>query len=65
MAVAALMLKPRPRTFHATVQVTRVEEWCIEAETAEEARELLATSGGGYRVHIGDCVNLEVESVEA
>jgi hypothetical protein len=63
MAVAALKLKPRLRTFHATVQVTRVEEWCIEAETAEEARELLAT-GGGYRVHIGDCVNLEVESVE-
>jgi hypothetical protein len=63
MAVAALKLKPRLRMFHATVQITRVEEWCIEAETPEEARELLAT-GGGYRVHIGDCVNLEVESVE-
>ena len=63
MAVAALKQKPRLKMFHATVHVTRVEEWCIEAETAEEARELLA-SGGGHRVHIGDCVNLDIESVE-
>jgi hypothetical protein len=63
MAVATLKLKPKPKLFHATVHVTRVEDWCVEAETAEEARELLAT-GGGQRVHIGDCVNLEVESVE-
>jgi hypothetical protein len=63
MAVTALKLRPKPKMFHATVHVTRVEEWCIEAETAEEARELLA-SGGGHRVHIGDCVNLDIESVE-
>jgi hypothetical protein len=63
MAVAALKLKPKPKLFHATVHVTRVEEWCVEAETAEEAGELLAT-GGGHRMHIGDCVNLEVQSVE-
>jgi hypothetical protein len=63
MAVAALKLKPRLKMFHATVHVTGVEDWCVEAETPEEARELLAT-GGGHRVHIGDCVNLEVHSVE-
>jgi hypothetical protein len=63
MAVAALELKPKPKLFHATVHITRVEEWCVEAETAEEARELLAT-GGGHRVHIGDCINLEIERVE-
>jgi hypothetical protein len=63
MAVAALKLKPKPKLFHATVHVTRVEEWCVEAETAEEARDLLAT-GGGHRVHIGDCVHLEIERVE-
>jgi hypothetical protein len=51
------------RTFHATVHVTRAEEWCVEAETAEEARELLA-AGVGYRCQIGDCLNLEIEHVE-
>jgi hypothetical protein len=63
MAVAALKQKPRLKMFHATVHVTRVEEWCVEAESADEARELLA-AGGGHRVHIGDCVNLDIESVE-
>ena len=43
--------------------VTRAEEWCVEAESPEEARELLAT-GAGYRCHLGDCVHVEVESVE-
>jgi hypothetical protein len=63
MAVAALKLKSKLRTFHATVHVTRAEEWCVEAETAEEARELLA-AGAGYRCQIGDCLNLEIEHVE-
>ena len=63
MAVAALKLKPTLKTFNATVLVTRFEQWCVEAETAEEARELLA-AGAGYRCEIGDCVNIEVERVE-
>jgi hypothetical protein len=63
MAVAALKLKPKLKMFHATVHVTRVEEWCVEAESEEGARELLA-SGGGFRLSIGDCVNVEVEQVE-
>ena len=63
MAIAALKLKPKLKTFHATVHVTRVEEWCVVAETAEEARELLA-AGDGYRCQVGDCVNIEVERVE-
>ena len=45
------------------MQVTRIEEWCVEAETAEEARMILE-SGGGYRCQIGDCVHRDVESVE-
>jgi hypothetical protein len=36
-------------------------QWCVEAESAEDARELLA-AGEGYRCHLGDCA--EVESVE-
>jgi hypothetical protein len=63
MAVAALKLKPKLKTFHATVHVTRAEEWCVEAESAEDARQLLA-SGHGHRCQIGDCLYVEVERVE-
>jgi hypothetical protein len=62
MAVAALKLKPKLKLFHATMHVTRVEEWCVEAETAEEARALLA-SGAGHRCHIGDRMHAEVQNV--
>ncbi len=55
--------KPKPRTFHATLMVTRTEEWCVEAETADEARALLA-AGQGYRCHIGDRLHLEVETLD-
>ena len=54
---------PAPRTFHATMLVTRVEEWCVEAETVEEARELLA-GGQGHRCHVGERLQFEVERVE-
>ena len=63
MAVAALKLKPKLKTFYATVHVTRVEEWCVETESEEEARELLA-AGDGFRTSIGDCVSVEVGRVE-
>jgi uncharacterized protein with PIN domain len=63
MAIAALKYEPKLKMFHATVHVTRVEEWCVEAESAEEARELLG-SGGGHRTHIGDCMHVEIERVE-
>jgi hypothetical protein len=63
MAVAALKFKPVFKTYHAIVQVTRIEQWCVEAQSVEEARELLA-AGAGYRCEIGECVNLEVERVE-
>ena len=62
MAVAALKRRPELKTFHATLLVTRAEEWCIEAETPEEARELLAI-GEGYRCHLGERVHVEVERV--
>jgi len=63
MAVAASKPKPKLKTFHAVIHVTRVEQWCVEAESAEEASELLA-AGAGYRCEIGDCVNIEVERME-
>ena len=51
--------KKKLKMFHASVAVTRIEDWCVEAETEQEARELLA-SGQGERVRLGDCVYLEV-----
>lgn len=61
MAVAA---KPRKlQTFYATVVVTRTEQWCVEAESAEEARALLA-AGSGHRCHGGECLAIEVERIE-
>ena len=62
MAVAALKHKPQLKTFYATMQVTRVEEWFVEAETAEEARELLL-SGAGHRSGVGECIHAEVEQI--
>jgi hypothetical protein len=56
-------VKPKLKTFHATMVVTRAEEWCVEAETADEARALFA-AGQGYRCHIGDRLHLEVETID-
>ena len=63
MAVAALKNKSKLKTFHATVHVTRVEEWYVEAESPEQARDLLA-AGDGCRCQIGECLNLEIERLE-
>jgi hypothetical protein len=65
MAVAAHRREPAAalKMFHATVLVTRVEEWCVEAETAEEARELLA-QGEAHRCHLGDRLHAEVQQLE-
>jgi hypothetical protein len=65
MAVAMLKRKPEPelKTYHATVLVTRAEEWCVEADSPEEAREILA-AGLGHRCHLGERVQFEVDRVE-
>jgi hypothetical protein len=39
--------------------VTRVEQWWVEAESAEEAQELLA-SGQGHNVSMGARVHNEL-----
>ena len=61
-SMARSAAKRKRRLFYATVQVTRVEDWCVEAESAEEARALLAT-GEGERFRLGDCVHLEVHDM--
>ncbi len=66
MSAAARKLKPQPepapKVFHATVLVTRAEQWWVEAESAEEARMLLA-SGQGHRAALGERVHVEVEEL--
>ena len=55
--------KSHLKTFHATMAVTRLEEWCVEAESADEARLLLA-AGQGHRCHMGDCLHIELEAMD-
>jgi AraC-like DNA-binding protein len=50
------------KVFHATMLVTRVEDWWVEAESLEDARVLLAT-GQGHRNFIGELVHVEVDAV--
>jgi hypothetical protein len=62
MAAVARKLRPQPRSkiFHATMLVTRAEEWWVEAETIEEAHMLLA-AGQGHRAALGERVHVELE----
>jgi hypothetical protein len=70
MSVLALKRKnpaeTQPRAqrgmYHASMLVTRAEEWCVEASSAEEARALLA-AGEGHRCHLGDCLHIELEDL--
>jgi len=60
MMSARSAAKTKSRLFHARMLVTRVEEWCVEAETAEQARALLS-AGAGHRCTPGDSVQVEFE----
>jgi len=53
---------PKPRLFHARMLVTRLEEWCVEEETPEEASALLA-AGAGHRCAPGESVQIEFDSL--
>jgi uncharacterized protein YbaP (TraB family) len=52
--------EPKPRLYHARMLVTRLEEWCVEAQTVEQARALLA-AGAGHRCTPGESVQVEIE----
>ena len=47
------------KRFHGAMVVTRLEEWCVDAETVEEAKALLA-GGDGHRCQLGDCLHVEL-----
>ena len=51
--------KDKNQTYHATMLVTRAEEWCVEAASPEEAKALLE-KGEGHRCSPGEifCVEL-------
>ncbi len=57
-----MQAKQSRRIFHATMHVTRVEEWFVEAETVEEAKQLLR-SGQGERAQFGECVEIELAQI--
>lgn len=57
--MAAAKAKPKSQTFHAMMQVTRTEEWCVEASSIEEAKVLLA-AGEGHRCSTGDALHVEL-----
>jgi hypothetical protein len=58
----ASAVKVKTKLFHARMLVTRLEEWCVEAGNAEEARELFA-SGAGHRCSPGERVQAELEQL--
>jgi hypothetical protein len=55
-------VKEKLRTYHATMVVTRAEEWCVDAASPEEAMALLA-AGQGHRCHLGETLDVEVEKL--
>ena len=63
MGSAALKPSRKRKMFHATLHVTRVEEWSVEAESIEEVRQLL-NDGQGERSYVGQCLHCEVASIE-
>jgi len=53
---------PQRKIFHAAMLVTRLEQWFVVAENAEEAHALLA-AGEGHSCALGERVHVEVERV--
>jgi hypothetical protein len=65
MSVARkLKAEPETKIFHATMLVTRGEEWWVEAESLEEAEALLA-AGKGHRHTLGELIHVELDEVLA
>jgi hypothetical protein len=60
--MARAATKRQSKLFYATIHVTRVEEWFVEAENVDEARALLET-GAGHRAQSGECVHFEIEKL--
>jgi hypothetical protein len=57
-----MLTKAKTQTYHATMLVTRTEEWCVEATSPEEARALLE-AGEGYRCALGEVLCVELDEI--
>jgi hypothetical protein len=57
------MPKSKTKTYHATMVVTRTEEWCVDASSPEEARALLA-AGQGHRCSPGEAIHAEIVQMQ-
>ncbi len=55
--------RPKLKTYHATMLVTRAEEWWVEAESVEDAQALLASGQGHHAAH-GERVHVELERLD-
>jgi hypothetical protein len=51
--------KQKNELYHATMLVTRAEEWCVEASSPEEAKARLER-GEGHRYSPGEIFSLEL-----
>ena len=51
-------------TYHARVLVTRMEDWCVDASDADEAKMLLQ-AGEGHRCSSGDLILIELSELRA
>jgi uncharacterized protein YbaP (TraB family) len=61
-AAPAAAPETKTRMFHARMLVTRVEEWCVEAATEDQARAFLA-AGAGHRCTPGESIQVEIDSL--
>jgi hypothetical protein len=61
-ATFAMATKNKVQTYHATMLVTRTEEWCVEAATAEEAKAPLE-AGEGHRCSPGEIFCIELREM--
>jgi hypothetical protein len=61
-AMPANRQRTKLKMFHATMRVTRTEQWWVEAKTADEARAILA-AGEGHHCALGELVDVELEQM--
>jgi len=57
-----MLTKLKTQTYHATMLVTRTEEWCVEASSPEEAQALLE-AGEGHRCSAGEVCFVELSEI--
>jgi hypothetical protein len=55
--------KTKGQIYHATMVVTRAEEWCVEATSPEEAKALLQ-AGHGHRCSVGEIFSVELDEFD-